>query len=422
MTYISDTSAQDTQIEKKRNYKLYVAIVIGIVIFLTLIVPQISIWLSGTSAVRLEKIRIAEVQKGQFVRDISVQGRVIAAKRPTVYSPAQGTVTYLVTPGDTVALGEALAVIDSPELTSLLAQEKSELTRLKTQLEREKIQVKKQDLEQENYIGKAQVALNAAKREMRRNEEGQKNQVVSDIDFQKAKDDLQNAEREYRLAVKEVALLKESQKFEIKTRALELEAQQVVVNELQRQVSSLSIVSPVAGIVGNLTVEQKNTVTKNQPLLNVVDLSQYEVEVKIPENYADDLALGMGADLMLNGNKYQGELTAISPEIVGGQVEGKIRFKDKNIKGLRQNQRLTSRVVLEEKSDVYYLPRGQFTESGGGRFVYVVEDGTAVKKSIKLGSKSLGQVEVISGLAMGDKVVISDLSIFKDAGSVRIVQ
>ncbi|AOT10997.1 efflux RND transporter periplasmic adaptor subunit [Pseudoalteromonas luteoviolacea] len=422
MTYISDTSAQDTQIEKKRNYKLYVAVAIGIVIFFTLIVPQLSLWVSGKSAVRLENIRIAEVKKGQFIRDISVQGRVVASKRPTLYSPAQGTVTYLVTPGDTVTVGESLASIDSPELTSLLAQEKSELTRLQTQLDREKIQVKKQDLEQENYLGKALVALNAAKREMRRNDEGHKNQVVSDIDFQKAKDDLENAQREYRLAVKEVALLKESQKFEIKTRALELEAQQVIVTELQRQVASLSIVSPVAGIVGNLAAEQKNSVTKNQPLLSVVDLSQYEVEVNIPENYADDLALGMGADLMLNGNVYKGELTAISPEIVGGQVEGKIRFKEKNIKGLRQNQRLTSRVVLEEKSDVFYLPRGQFTESGGGRFVYVVEEDIAVKKSIKLGSKSLGQVEVISGLAMGEKVVISDLDVFKEAGSVRIVQ
>ncbi|MBQ4811608.1 efflux RND transporter periplasmic adaptor subunit [Pseudoalteromonas luteoviolacea] len=422
MTYISDTSAQDTQIEKKRNYKLYLSVAVGIIVFFVWVVPQLSVWFGGQGAIRLENIRVAEVQKGQFVRDISVQGRVVAAKRPTLYSPAQGTVTYHVTPGDTVKAGEQLATIDSPELTSLFAQERAELTRLKTQLEREKIQGKKQNLEQENYIGKAQVALNAAKREMRRNEEGHKSQVVSDIDFQKAKDDLENAQREHRLAIKEVALLKESQKFEIQTRALEWEAQQVIVDEIQRQVAALSIKSPVAGIVGNLAVEQKNTVSKNQPLLSVVDLSQYEVEVNIPENYADDLALGMSADLTLNGSTYKGELIAISPEIVNGQVEGKIRFKSKNIKGLRQNQRLTSRVVLEEKSDVYFLPRGQFAETGGGRYVYVVQDGTAVKKPIKLGSRSLGQVEVISGLAMGEKVVISDLSVFKEAGSVRIVQ
>ncbi|ALU45984.1 efflux RND transporter periplasmic adaptor subunit [Pseudoalteromonas rubra] len=422
MQYIDDTSAQDSQLEKKHNYKLYFLLIAGVFISFYFVVPQILAWASGESAVRMENIHVAEVRRGEFVRDISVQGRVIASRRPTLYSPAEGTVTYLVTAGDSVEMSQPLAQIDSPELKSLLAQELAELTRLSTQLEREKIQAKKQDLAQENYLGKAIVALNAAKREMRRNEEGKKNQVVSDIDYQKAKDELENAQREHRLAVKEVALLKESQKFEIQTRAIELQAQQVLVDELKRRVASLEIRSPVNGIVGNLNVDQKNTVVKNQPLLSVVDLSHYEVEVNIPENYADDLALGMPAQITLNGRAYEGELTAISPEIVRGQVEGKIRFKEAEITGLRQNQRLTSRIVLEEKSGVTYLPRGQFVDAYSGKYAYVLDEGSAVKKSISLGSKSLGQVEILSGLAVGDTVIISDTRMFNSAERVRVVQ
>ncbi|WP_046003999.1 efflux RND transporter periplasmic adaptor subunit [Pseudoalteromonas rubra] len=422
MQYIDDTSAQDSQLEKKHNYKLYFLIIAGLFISLYFVVPQLLAWASGESAVRMDNIHVAEVRRGEFIRDISVQGRVIASRRPTLYSPAEGTVTYLVTAGDSVEINQPLAQIDSPELKSLLAQEQAELTRLKTQLEREKIQAKKQDLAQENYLGQAIVALNAAKREMRRNEEGKKNQVVSDIDYQKAKDELENAQREHRLAVKEVALLKESQKFEIQTRAIEFQAQQVLVDELQRRVASLEIRSPVNGIVGNLSVDQKNTVAKNQPLLSVVDLSHYEVEVNIPENYADDLALGMPAQITLNGRAYEGELTAISPEIVRGQVEGKIRFKETDITGLRQNQRLTSRIVLEEKSGVTYLPRGQFVDAYSGKYAYVLDEGSAVKKPISLGSKSLGQVEVLSGLAVGDTVIISDTRMFNSAERVRVVQ
>ncbi|MCG7537244.1 HlyD family efflux transporter periplasmic adaptor subunit [Pseudoalteromonas sp. OOF1S-7] len=422
MQYIDDTSAQDSQLEKKHNYKLYFLIIAGVFISLYFVVPQILAWASGESAVRMDNIHVAQVRRGEFIRDISVQGRVIAARRPTLYSPAEGTVTYLVTAGDSVAINQPLAQIDSPELKSLLAQELAELTRLGTQLEREKIQAKKQDLAQENYLGKAIVALNAAKREMRRNEEGKKNQVVSDIDYQKAKDELENAQREHRLAVKEVALLKESQKFEIQTRAIELQAQQVLVDELQRRVASLEIRSPVNGIVGNLSVDQKNTVAKNQPLLSVVDLSHYEVEVNIPENYADDLALGMPAQITLNGRAYEGELTAISPEIVRGQVEGKIRFKETEITGLRQNQRLTSRIVLEEKTGVTYLPRGQFVDAYSGKYAYVLDEDSAVKKPISLGSKSLGQVEILSGLVEGDTVIISDTRMFNSAERVRVVQ
>lgn len=426
MSYIPDTSAQDTQIKQpKNNQKKWLwagAIGVFFVFFVIVILPALQNWTSGTSAIAADKLRLATVQNGEFVRDLSVQGKVVAARRPVLYSPAQGTVTYLVEAGDSVVKGQALASIESPELQSLFEQENTLLARLNTQLAREKIQVKQQQLEYENRIGQAQVLLHAAKREMRRSEEAMKNQVISDIDYQKAKDDLANAQREFKHVNKEVALLKESQQFEIQTRQLELTSQQVKVAELERQVNSLHITSPVAGLVGNLALEQKNTVSKNQALLSVVDLSQYQLEVQIPESYADDLALGMIAEVSLNQQLLAGELVAISPEIRQGRVQGKVRFTEQNTLALRQNQRLTTRLILEQKTGIDFLPRGQFINTYNGQYAYVMRDGKAVKTPIKLGSKSLAKVEIISGLAVGDTVVVSDNDVFKDAPSVRVLQ
>jgi HlyD family secretion protein len=426
MSYISDTSAQDTKIEKPRplNKILFVTsfIIVTLIVSYFFILPSILNWTKGISAVHKDKLNIAAVEQGLFIRDLSVQGKVIAARRPILYSPAQGTVTYSVEAGDSVIAKQTIAIIDSPELKSEYNQQVANLTRLQNQLEREKIQVKKSNLEQENQIGQALVALNAAEREMRRSDEAMKNKIISDIDYQKAKDDLQNAKREYEHAVKEVALIKESQKFEIKTRELELRSQQVKVTELKRQVDGLKITSPVTGLVGNLSTQQKNSVAKNQALLSIVDLSEYELEVQIPESYADDLALGMEAEITLNQRVYKGELVAISPEIVQGRVQGKIRFTNKGLTGLRQNQRLTTRVILERKNNIQYLPRGQFLKTYNGRFAYVIKENSAVKTPIKIGSRSLGKVEVISGLKTGDNVVISDSDVFKDASSVRILQ
>ncbi|MCG9759299.1 efflux RND transporter periplasmic adaptor subunit [Pseudoalteromonas sp. Isolate6] len=423
MAYIPDTSAQDSVVERPKKNKL-VILAIGIVALISIyfMLPIATQWLSGQTAVSSDKIHVSSVKRGDFVRDISVQGKVVAARRPTIYSPAQGTVTYLVESGDSVVEGQALAVLDSPELKSEFAQHQAELSRLETELQRQIIQAKKQDLAQENYLGKATVVLNAAKREMRRSENGLQTQVVSDIDYQKAKDDLENAEREYRLAIKEVELLKESQKFEIRTKELEFEAQKVKVAELERQVDALKIASPVSGLVGNLAVEQKNTVAKNQPLLSVVDLSKYEIEVQIPESYSDDLALGMLAEVNLNGDVYTGEIVAISPEIENGRVAGKIRFKDESIQGLRQNQRLTSRIVIEQKQNIAYLPHGQYLDAYNGQFAYVVKEGSAIKTPIQIGLRSIGQVEVLSGLNVGDQVITSDARIFKDAPSVKIIK
>ncbi|MBE0370200.1 efflux RND transporter periplasmic adaptor subunit [Pseudoalteromonas aurantia] len=426
MSYIADTSAQDTKIATPHSIKKITVILSYVVLVLILsyifILPSLLNWSTGQSAINKEKLHLATVEKGLFVKDLSVQGKVIAARRPVLYSSAQGTVTYLVEPGDSVAATQTIAIIESPQLKSEYNQEVANLTRLKNQLEREKIQVKRSNLEQENQIGHANVSLNAARREMRRSENAMKNQVISDIDYQKAKDDLQNANREYKHVIKEIELIKESQKFEIKTRELELKSQQVKVTELKRQVDSLKIKSPVSGLVGNLNVQQKNAVAKNQSLLSIVDLSRYQLEVQIPESYADDLALGMEAEITLNQQTYKGELVAISPEILKGRVQGKIRFNDESLTGLRQNQRLTTRVILEKKNNIHYLPRGQFLNTYNGQFAYVIANNSAVKTPIKIGSRSLAKVEVITGLKVGDTVVISDSEIFKDAPSVRILQ
>lgn len=422
MSYIPDTSAQDTVIEHRQlSWRKWV-IAASILIAGYLVVPAVYAWFSGERAIVRSELKLAQVQQGEFVRDISVQGKVVAAKRPTIYSPSSGTVTYAVAAGDTVSVGQLLAEIDSPELTSELAQQRAERDRLFSALERERIHAKQKALAHENNIGRAEVALNAAKREMRRSQEGKDKQVVSDIDFQKAKDELQNAEREYALTLKEIDLLRESHKFEVKNRELEYNRQQVVVEELERRVAALQLLSPVAGLVGNLIVEQKTNVTKNQPLVTVVDLSKFEVEVQIPEQYGDDLALGMQAEVFLNNRSILGELIAISPEISKGSIAGKIRLLESESLGLKQNQRLTSRIILEQKDNVLYLPRGQFEQAQGGQFTYLVQHEKAVKTRIQLGAQSLTQIEVLAGLTKGDTVVVSDLRVFKQAQQARIIE
>lgn len=425
MSYIPDTSAQDSQVVMPKDNKKWIVralvFLFIVVSFYFIISPSLVSWSGGQSAISIDKLRIAKVMKGDFIRDLAIQGKVIASRRPVLYSPAQGSVTYLVDAGDSVELNQVVALIESPELQSLFEQETTKLSRLKTQLSREMIQAKQIQLQQENRIGQAHVSLSAAKREMRRSDEAIKNQVISDIDYQKAKDDLENAEREYNHVNKEVALLKESQAFEIQTYELEFNAQKVKVTELQRLVTGLEIRSPVAGVVGNLNFEQKNTVSKNQPLMSVVDLSEYELEVQIPETYADDLAIGLKAEIALNDNTFLGKLVAISPEISQGRVQGKVRFSQQSPANLRQNQRLTTRIILEQKQNVAYLPRGQYLQKNG-QYLYVFRDGEVIKTPVKLGSIGLTKVEIVSGLAVNDQVVISNMNVFKEAQSVRVIQ
>ena len=247
-----------------------------------------------------------------------------------------------------------------------MQQEQANLDRLAVELDRQRIEAKQKALNNRKNIDVANVALVAAERERRRAEAGFAIEAISQIDYEKTKDELENARLAHQHAVQDAGLDDERLGFELRTRQLQLERQQFLVADLQRQVQDLEMRSPVNGIVGNLLVDQKANVARNQAVMAVVDLTAFEIEAQVPENYADDLGLGMAAEVLVANQPFAATLVSISPEVLQNQVTTRIRFAGNMPPGLRQNQRLTTRILMEEKQGVLTLPRGQFLDSGEG--------------------------------------------------------
>jgi HlyD family secretion protein len=421
---ISDTSGQDVQIAPKSRRNRHIVgggVLLLLLALVWLAVPVVTRWANATVTVPLDRLRIATVTRGDLVRDVSVQGRVVAAVSPTLYAPAAGSITLEVDAGAAVKEGQVLALVDSPELDNLLQQAQSSLQQQTVELERQRIESRQLALEKRKSADLADVALIAARREKKRADEANALSVISAIDFEKAQDDMRNAELAYHHAVADADLFDERLAFELRASELAVERQQLLVADLQRQVDALAIRSPVNGIVGDLLVAQKAAVARDTPVLAVVDLTRFEIDAQIPESYADDLALGMAAEILVGGARYPGQLVAVSPEIVSNQVSGRIRFDGGMPANLRQNQRLTTRVLLEERPDVLMLQRGQFLESGAGRVAYVLEGGKLLhRRPITVGARSLAAVQIESGLEEGESVVISSLDQFQGAEMVLI--
>lgn len=421
---IKDTSDQDISIAPKKNpHKRFILLAICSILLIAIvwqIVPAASRWSQAEKSVSMERVRVATITRGDFIRDISVLGRVVAAVKPTVYSPADGTISLSVDAGHEVKKGQILAKLESPELTNQLFQQQARLEKLKSSLARQKIQAKKQQLIDQKAVDLANVKLTTAKREKRRSDLGYEKNVINQIDYEKAQDDLENASLLHKHAVQDAQLNSESLDFESKSISLDLHQQSLYVEELQRQVDALTIISPVNGIVGNLSTDNKTFLTKNQPILMVVDLSNFEVEIDIPESYADDLAIGMAVDVSFEQNSFSARLVTISPEILNNQVTGRVRFIEEIPAKLRQNQRLSTLIILEHKSNVLQVKRGQFIDSSGGKFAYKIENGIANKTPISIGARSLSHIELLSGLKENDQIIISNTDLFNSAQQVLL--
>jgi HlyD family secretion protein len=405
---LRDTSAQDRVIEPKNPFqkhrKLIVVGAIAAALLVALIVILMRYSGAGVSVDR-SRVAIATVERGNFIRDISADGQVVAAVSPTLYANALGTVTLKVHAGDTVAKGQVLAVVDSPDLTAKHSQEDATLASLRLDWQRSTLNAEHTLSQLRDAYNQAEVDQKTAQRERDRSRKAYELGSYSELQALKAEDALENAQPK-------------QNHFDIDSKKALLDRQQFMVSDLQRQVDGLNVKSPVDGQVGQVQVADRSSVAKDAPLLTVVDLSALEVEIKVTESLARDLRAGMTADLEGGGHHWQGVVSGVSPEVVAGQVTARLRFGAEKPAGLRQSQRLSVRIFLDRRDNVLMVDRGSFVDQEGGGFAYVVRGNIAQRTPVSLGAASIAKVEILDGLAVGDQIVISGTDAFNGAQRV----
>ena len=420
---IMDTSSQDRVIaphvdRKRRAKRIVIAVVV--VVLVAWFAPSAWRLFSAGRSVSAARLQIATVERGPFVRDIAAEGSVVAAVSPTLYASAPGAVTLKVHAGDAVKKGDVVAVIDSPELKNKLAQEQSNADALNVDYKRAQIDSSKQKLELQKTLENAVIDAKSAETDLERNQKAFAQGAVAQMQVAHAQDALDKARVALKHAQQDIGLNGNSLKFEVQSKKIAWERQTLMVADLQRQVDELNVRSPVSGQIGQLFVAATATVAKDAQLLSVIDLSALEVEVKVPESFARDLAIGMNAQISGNGKQWPGTVGAISPEVVNGEVAARVRFAGEQPAQLRQNQRLSVRIMLDKRDDALTVARGSFVDESGGRYAYVVRDGIATRTPVQLGMSSIDKVEILQGLNVGDRVVISGANNFNDAARIAI--
>jgi HlyD family secretion protein len=418
---LRDTSAQDRVIEPKnpfaRHRKLILVGLAGIAALGVLILFLVRYSGAGISVDRA-RVSIATVERGNFVRDIAADGQVVAAVSPTLYANALGTINLKVHAGDSVAKGQVLAVVDSPDLTAKMSQEEATLVGLRLDWQRATLEAEHKLSQLRDAYNQAEVDQKTAQRERDRSRKAFELGSYSELQALRAEDALEKAQFAFQQAKSTYDSQPKQNRFDIDSKKALLDRQQYLVDDLKRQVAGLNVKSPVDGQVGQVQVADRASVAKDAPLLTVVDLSALEVEIKVTESLARDLRSGMTADLEGGGHHWQGVVSGVSPEVVAGQVTARLRFGAEKPAGLRQSQRLSVRIFIDRRDNVLMVDRGSFVDQEGGGFAYIVRGNIAERHPVQLGAASIAKVEILEGLSVGDQLVISGTDAFNGAQRV----
>ncbi len=397
-TRFRDTSEQDRPLaQKSRRWPLLLAggaVVVAAIVLLG--GGRIRQALSADSAVSVARLSLATVDVAPLTRDVAGEGRVVAAQSPTLYAPGVGTVTLAVQAGDPVKRNQVLARVESPELTNRLAQERSNVDAVRADLARAEVEARQQTAALQSAFENARIDQQTAANDLARQTQAFEAGATARMQVERAQDALAKARLAHDQARDLRGLKTDSLALDVQAKKSALARQQLLVADLERQVSELAVRSPVDGQVGQLFIADRTNVARDAKLLSVIDLSALEVQMQVAESFARELQPGMPGEITGNGQRWAGQVSSVSPEVVNGEVSARLRFAGQKPEQLRQNQRLSVRVLLDKRDKVLGVARGSFVDDGGGSYAYVVRGGVAEKVAVKLGARSLERVEVIS--------------------------
>jgi HlyD family secretion protein len=234
--------------------------------------------------------------------------------------------------------------------------------------------------------------------------------------------------KEEQLAIR-VKLESERTKIAADSAKARLAAQQAKVEEMRAlyqlkktQADALHVRAGIDGVLQLLPVEVGQHVTPGMNLARVADPKKLRAEIKIAETQAKDVVPGQKASIDTRNGIVNGHVSRVDPSVINGTVTVDVTIDDPLPPGARPDLSVDGTITLENLKDVLYVGRpvhGQ-ADSTIGIFKIIDDGSEAVRVNVKLGRSSVNTIEILDGLKVGDKVILSDMSAWDNFDRVRL--
>lgn len=204
--------------------------------------------------------------------------------------------------------------------------------------------------------------------------------------------------------------------------------QQKALYQLRRtQLEALHVRAGIHGVLQLVPVEEGQHVTPGTNLARVADPKKLKAEIKIAETQAKDVAIGQKASIDTRNGVLAGHVSRIDPSVQNGTVKVDVAIDEPLPTGARPDLSVDGTVEIENLKDVMYVGRpvhGQENSTIGifkvGCATCPLNDNEAVRVNVKLGRSSVNTIEVLDGLKVGDKVILSDMSAWDNVDRIRL--
>lgn len=394
-------------------------------IMLIVVLLLLSLWGARkllSSKVESRRLRTSVAEVGLINNTLSAGGEVIPAYEQVVTSPIQADIReVLIDVGQQVQPGDPILSLDKSFFLLSFDKNKQELDLLENRIEKLRFQLAKDqfDLEIQDSIKALQITsletdLDDAKR-LRQIGGG------TDADIAQAELNLKIAQLQKTQLENDLKIKRQSSAAEIRDLQIQANIQRNSIREMEEKLKRAEVLASRPGVLTWANENIGSTVNEGEPLARIADLGSYKVTGTLSDIYAERIQTGQRVDIRLSDEiTISGSITNIRPTVENNVISFDILPDDTAHPALRPNMRVELFIITATKPDVVRVARGPAFNGRNQQALFVLEDGIAKRREVKIGLSNADFIEVASNISAGETVIISDMSQYEHMERVEV--
>lgn len=366
------------------------------------------------------------VRRGDMVREIRGPGTLVPEQIQQVTAPATARVDRMdVVAGQTVNAGDLLLETSSPDVMISTMNADEQLNQAQSNLLSLRSTLRGGELSQQGLVAQTRTQYIAATMDAAAADTLFKQHLIAQFDVTNKHALADQLTQQYKYEQQRLQIMQQSVDSEIAAATSNIQQLKSISDFWHNKQKSLAIRAPVAGVVQGLTLQQGQFVTDGSLLLKVVQPGKLKAVLQIPESQAKDAQVGQSAVIDTRSNGLiPGHVSRKDPSAVGGAVTIDVALDGPLPAGAVPDLGVDGTIQIEKLKNVLFTGRPGYGASTGpvGLFKIVDNGHYAVRTQVLLGRSSVTLVEIVKGLNVGDKVILSDMSQYDGVDRVRLKQ
>ncbi len=361
------------------------------------------------------EVQVATVERGRVVRAFSGEGVVEPQSEVIILSPGSSIIKEILKEvGTHVNEGEPIIILDPSPIQAQIENIQDQLEMKQNSLTKNRLNARSTKVDLDYNVQVKNLRIASLKSELADQEQLLEVGGISPARFEKTKQELELAEQALIMLQEKNTIKLQQLEADEEGLRLQIDMQEKELAQKQEALSKMIIRAPSAGIILSIRGKVGEKVENDRLLIEMSDLTNFKIKGKVDDDYSEQVKTGTRVYVVMDSDTLNGVVGTVNPVIRDRMIEFDVNLQESSHYKLRPNLNVHLDIVREERDSVLRIPDSPVLGRGDTHRVFILQNGQASERVIRIGLRTDSYVEVLEGLSEGEQVILSHISSQED--------